>query len=178
MESIDINQFVINEGRNVFEVSKNGDFLIFIFEYEIIENSSPMRKILFYCTLIACLVLISGCSGFILVDYNCCHSYVVENRLSRRIVVYHEEYYSYKKTSDTIPPMKSLQVYFSSEKCGKNSIPGQNSLPFDSIEVYYNDTIHINRDFMKDSLWLFTSGTYRGRYLLVIDSTLLVIGKM
>jgi hypothetical protein len=136
-----------------------------------------MRKIILYCFLIACQVLISGCSGFIMVDYSCSYTYVVENRLSGRIVVYHQEYYRLKTTPDTIPPMKSLQLYFSIEKCGKNSIPGQNSLPFDSIEVYYNDTIRINRDFTNDSLWHFTSRTYQGRYLLVVDSTLLVKGN-
>jgi Ni,Fe-hydrogenase I small subunit len=73
---------------------------------------------------------------------------------------------------DTIQSMKNRQIYLSTYLCEKNSVPPKELLlPFDSIEIYYHDTVRIDRKFTHDSLWHFYAQKYEGRYLLVVDSS-------
>jgi len=88
----------------------------------------------------------SGGCNIIKVDYACEYAYAVENRLSQRIIVLHQDYHSGPMVSDTIQSHKSRVLLSESGMCEKNYVPAFRPLPFDSIEVYHDDTVKINRN--------------------------------
>lgn len=126
-----------------------------------------MKRSIFISLQIAILCLISGC-----VDYGVFYIYIVENKLHQPIKV-RFEVLRYTQETDTIVALKSKEIFKNSSLCGKKFIPQKEELPFNSIEIYYRDTVKIKMDFKNEYLWTFSNKEYEGKYVLIIDTTLL-----
>jgi hypothetical protein len=126
-----------------------------------------MKRSLFISLQIAILFLISGC-----VDYGVFYIYIVENKLHQPIKVIFEVPH-YTQATDTIGALKSQEIFKNSSLCGKKYTPQKEELPFNTIEIYYRDTVKIKMNFKNEDLWSFSSKEYEGKYVLLIDTTLL-----
>lgn len=126
------------------------------------------QSIFFLLTILTCIL--SSCK-----DYTYENEYIIDNKLNIAIrVVYTEPYCESTIRTETIPSLTVKTISVQSARCEKNYTPQKFdvALAFKNLDIFYNDTVKINKNFLESAMWTFSSEKYAGEYTLVFNSSL------